>query len=120
MLTNWREKYFWLPNYSSLDDGQAIRRLRQQQVQLCERVVSSKYRQAGFDHDALADALGVPPTHQLLTGIAVGMPGDPADVDERTAARDHRDRVRRPLAEWAFGGGFGEPWMPDRLADSGA
>ena len=72
---------------------------------------------AGFDHDALADALGVPPTHQLLTGIAVGAPGDPADVDERTAARDHRDRVRRPLEEWAFGGRFGEGWVPDGLSD---
>ena len=64
---------------------------------------------AGFDHDALAEALGVPATHQLLTGIAVGVPGDPAEVDERTAARDHRDRVRKPLSEWAFGGRFGEP-----------
>ena len=64
----------------------------------------------------LAHALGVPPTHQLLTGIAVGVPGDPGDVDERTAARDHRDRVRKPLAEWAFGGGFGDGWV----ADSGA
>ncbi len=79
---------------------------------------------AGFDHDALAHELGVPPTHQLLTGIAVGVPGDPGDVDERTAARDHRDRVRKPLTEWAFGGRFGESWgpapMPDALADSGA
>lgn len=75
---------------------------------------------AGFDHEALALALGVPPTHQLLTGIAVGVPGDPAEVDERTAARDHRDRARRPLAEWAFGGSFGEAWTPGGVADSGA
>ncbi|WP_210503262.1 nitroreductase family protein [Nocardioides xinjiangensis] len=68
---------------------------------------------AGFDHDALAAALGVPPTHRVLTGIAVGVPGDPAEVDERTAARDHRERVRRPLEEWAFGGRFGEPWVAD-------
>ena len=73
---------------------------------------------AGFDHDALAEALGVPPTHQLLTGIAVGRPGDPADVDERTAARDHRDRIRRPLSEWAFGGRFGEDPVADGLAES--
>lgn len=63
---------------------------------------------AGFDHDVLADALGVPLTHQLLTGIAVGRLGDPAEVDERTAARDHRERVRKPLEEWAFRGRFGE------------
>lgn len=75
---------------------------------------------AGFDHDALAHALGLPPTHRLLVGIAVGAPGDPAEVDERTAAREHRDRVRKPLAEWAFGGAFGEPWVTDVVADSGA
>jgi nitroreductase len=63
---------------------------------------------AGFDHDALAEALGVPPTHQLLTGIAVGAAGDPAEVDERTAARDHRDRVRKPLDEWVCHGRYGE------------
>ena len=73
---------------------------------------------AGFDHDALGEALGVPSTHQLLTGIAVGRAGDPADVDERTAARDHRDRIRRPLSEWAFGGRFGEDPVADGLADS--
>lgn len=75
---------------------------------------------AGFDHDALADALAVPATHQLLTGIAVGAPGDPAEVDERTAARDHRDRVRKPFTTWAFAGRYGEDPVPDRLADSGS
>jgi len=74
---------------------------------------------AGFDHDALAEALGVPATHRVLTGIAVGVPGDPAEVDERTAARDRRDRARRPLEEWAFGERFGEPFMTAPLADSG-
>jgi nitroreductase len=74
---------------------------------------------AGFDHEALADALGVPTTHRVLTGIAVGVPGDPAEVDERTAARDRRDRARRPLEEWVFGGRFGEPFVTAPLADSG-
>ena len=74
---------------------------------------------AGFDHDALADALGVPPSHQLLTGIAGGVPGDAGEVDERTAGRDHRDRTRRPLSEWAFAGRFGEPYDASAVADSG-
>lgn len=65
---------------------------------------------AGFDHDALAESLRVPPTHRLLTGIAVGLPGDPADVDERTAARDHRARVRKELAEFVHIGTWGERW----------
>jgi nitroreductase len=71
---------------------------------------------AGFDHDALAAALALPATHRLMAGIAVGRPGDPAGVDERTAARDHRDRVRKPLAEWAFTGAFGEGGVADSEA----
>ncbi len=73
---------------------------------------------AGFDHDALAEALGLPETHQLLTGIAVGVLGDPEEVDERTAARDRRDRVRKQRSEWAFGGRFGEEPVGDALAES--
>ena len=75
---------------------------------------------AGFDHDALAEAFDLPATHQLLAGIAVGVPGDPDEVDERTAARDRRDRIRRPLSEWAFVGRFGDPAVRDGLADSSA
>jgi hypothetical protein len=52
----------------------------------------------------------VPPTHQLLTGIAVGVPGDAGDVDERTAARDHRARVRKDLAEFVHVGTWGDTW----------
>lgn len=73
---------------------------------------------AGFDHDALAAALNLPDTHRLVAGIAVGVSGDPDDVDERTAARDHRDRTRRPLSDWAFRGRFGEEPVRDGLADS--
>lgn len=75
---------------------------------------------AGFDHEVLAEALDVPATHQLVTGIAIGVPGDPSDADERTAARDHRERVRKPLDEWVFGGRFGEDPVADGLADSGS
>ena len=46
-------------------------------------------------------------------------PGDADRVDERTAARDQRDRVRTDLSEWAFSGRFGRAWVRDGLADSG-
>ena len=97
-------------DYALYDVGQAAAHLTLQ----AQAMGLHAHQFAGFDHEVLAAALGVPPTHQLLTGIAVGAPGDPADVDERTAGRDHRDRVRKPLAEWAFWGGFGE----GRVADS--
>ncbi len=103
-------------DYALYDVGQAAAHLTLQ----ASAMGLSTHQFAGFDHDALAEALGVPATHQLLTGIAVGRPGDPADVDERTAARDQRDRVRRPLGEWAFSGRFGEDPITDPLAESQA
>lgn len=103
-------------DYALYDVGQAAAHLTLQATAM--GLLAHQF--AGFDHDALAAALGLPATHQLLVGIAVGAPGDPAEVDERTAARDHRDRVRRPLGEWAHGGAFGEAWIPTRVADSGA
>ncbi|HEX8780532.1 MAG TPA: nitroreductase family protein [Nocardioides sp.] len=69
---------------------------------------------AGFDRDALAAEMGVPDTHRVLAGIAVGVLGDPAHVDERTAGRDRKVRVRRGLDELAFTGRWGEePWRGD-------
>ena len=101
-------------DYALHDVGQAAAHLTLQ-----ARAMGLQAHQfAGFDHEALAEALAVPATHRLLTGIAVGVAGDPADVDERTAARDHRDRVRKPLMEWAFTGRFAEDPVRDRLADS--
>src|SRR5688500_11479714 len=91
-------------DYALHDVGQAAAHLTLQAGAMGLRAAQL----AGFDHAALAEALGVPPAHQLLTGIAVGAPGDPTDVDERTAVRDHRVRVRKPLSQWAFGGRFGE------------
>ena len=65
---------------------------------------------AGFDREAVATALGVPDHFRVLTGIAIGVHGDPADVDERTSAREERERVRKPLASFVFDGGWGQPW----------
>ncbi|TNM38514.1 nitroreductase [Nocardioides albidus] len=63
----------------------------------------------GFDHDGLAADLRIPDTARLLAGIAVGLRGDPAEVSERDAERDHRERRRRPLAETAYAA-WGVAW----------
>lgn len=63
----------------------------------------------GFDKDAAAVALGVPASVRLMAGIAIGVRGDPAEVPESDAQRDHRERSRRPLADIVLGLG-GRPW----------
>ncbi|WP_408897585.1 nitroreductase family protein [Nocardioides sp. R1-1] len=70
----------------------------------------------GFDHEGVAAGLGIPDTARVLAGIAVGVRGNPAEVPERDAVRDHRERHRRPLAETAYAA-WGVPWP--RLQPSG-
>ncbi len=92
--------------YARYDTGQAAAH-----VTLQARAMGLHAHQfAGFDKPAFAQAMGVPATHEVLSGIAVGVPGDPDEVDERTAERDHRPRTRRDLAQWAFGEEWGQPW----------
>ncbi|MEJ7833563.1 MAG: nitroreductase family protein [Nocardioides sp.] len=67
---------------------------------------------AGFDRLAVAVALGVPAHFQVMSGIAIGRRGDPADVSERDRERDQRARSRKPLAEFVFGDQWGRPWGP--------
>lgn len=93
-------------DYALYDVGQAAAHLTLQ----ARSMGLHSHQFAGFDHEALAADLGLPATHVLLTGIAVGVQGDPASVDERTAARDERPRERRGLDEIARAGAFLETW----------
>lgn len=94
-------------DYALYDVGQAAAHLTLQ----ARSMGLHSHQFAGFDRAAFAAALGVPGTHRVMAGIAVGLLGDPDGVDERTAARDHQERIRRDLGEVAFAGRWGEePW----------
>lgn len=93
-------------DYALYDVGQAAAHLTLQ----ARSMGLHTHQFAGFDHEALAADLGLPATHALLTGIAVGIQGDPASVDERTAARDEKARERHALVEIARAGTWTEPW----------
>jgi nitroreductase len=92
--------------YALYDTGQAAAHLTLQ----ARAIGLHAHQFAGFDHDALARSMRVPPTVRVVAGIAVGVPGDPAEVDDRTAGRDQRDRVRKPLGDVASVGEWGVPW----------
>lgn len=92
--------------YAEYDLGQAAAHITLQ----ARRMGLHAHQFAGFDHDAVAERLGVPDDHRVMSGIAVGVVGDVAEVSERVAARHHRDRVRRGLDEIAFTGRWGTPW----------
>lgn len=98
------------PTYAVHDLGQAAAHLTLQ----ARAMGLHAHQFAGYDHEAVAAALGVPPYVRLLTGIAVGVPGDVTAASERERAKHGRERVRRPVADFAFSGRWGEPWTPGR------
>lgn len=60
---------------------------------------------AGFDHEAVAQAFGVPDHWRVATGVAVGRIGDPATSD----VHEKKPSARKPLEEIAYAGSWGTP-----------
>ncbi|WP_298517028.1 nitroreductase family protein [uncultured Nocardioides sp.] len=94
------------PFHAEYDTGQAAAHLSLQ----ARAMGLHAHQFAGFDKAAVAEELGVPAHYKLMAGIAVGVPGNPADVAERDRDREHRPRRRRPLAAVAHGARWGLPW----------
>lgn len=71
---------------------------------------------AGFDREAVAEVFGVPATHRVVAGIAVGRHAAGSDsvgraeVDPRDAEREHRPRARKTLEEISFGEAWDTGW----------
>lgn len=105
------------PDYARYDLGQAAAH-----VTLQARAMGLHAHQfAGFDHPAVAAELGVPDHVALMAGIAIGVHLEDHDDDpvgEADRERERRPRVRKPLAEIAFGARWGEAWAdaPARMA----
>ncbi len=57
----------------------------------------------------------VPADCEVLTGIAIGYPGDPATLPEGYRERDAARRPRKPLSDFVFAGRFGETadWLKE-------
>lgn len=85
-------------DYAAYDLGQAVAHLT---VQAAARGLST-HQFAAFDHAGLAAACGVPAHWSVTTGVAVG----------RGVASELAPRLRRPLAEVAYGVRFGVPALP--------
>ena len=94
------------PAYSLYDLGQAAAHLTLQATAMGLHA----HQFAGFDHEAVAEAVGLPAYLRMVTGIAVGTLGDVATVPERERSRQDRERVRRPLADLAYGERWGAAW----------
>lgn len=66
------------------------------------------HQMAGFDAARAREVFAIPDGHEPLAAIAVGYPGDPAGLPAPLADREREARQRKPLAELAFAGRFGQ------------
>jgi nitroreductase len=62
------------------------------------------HQMAGFNRDKARVSLGIPEGHEPVTAIALGYPGDPAQLPDELRAREQAPRQRLPQAEFAFEG----------------
>ena len=92
--------------YACYDLGQAAAHLTLQ----ARAMGLHAHQFGGFDRDAVAAGLGVPDHFRVLSGIAVGVRGNPDEVPERDRDREQRGRWRKPLDEIAYGSAWGQPW----------
>ena len=63
----------------------------------------------GFSPEELRTAFGIPEDVRPVVVVAVGVLGDPDELPADLAARERRERVRKPLAETAFTREWGHP-----------
>ncbi len=73
---------------------------------------------SGFDREAVRVGLGVPDHYRVMSGIAVGVRGNPDEVDERTRGREERERTRKSFDSFVFDGTWGQAWGPADGASS--
>jgi nitroreductase len=96
------------PNRTAFyDAGQAVAELALQATALGLAV----HQMGGFDRDRARLLLGIPEGYEPVAAVALGYPGDPADLSPEMRSRETAPRARRPLSELVYGGRWGEP-MP--------
>ena len=66
------------------------------------------HQMAGVDLEKAHETVGAPDDFEVVTAITIGYPGGPADGDPGLRERDAKPRTRKPLAEFVFGGEFGQ------------
>jgi nitroreductase len=60
----------------------------------------------GFDKDKAKAELNIPQGYEPLVMIALGYPGTPDQLPETLRERELAPRVRKPLDEFVFEGGW--------------
>ena len=66
---------------------------------------------AGFSGDTARELFAVPDTHDPVTMLALGYPGDPESLPDTLREKELAPRTRKSLNEIAFGGTLGKSFF---------
>lgn len=108
LTTEWQDRS-GKGDYALYDLGQSVAHLTIQ----AQSVGLHTHQFAGFDHDGVASALGVPSEFRVMVGIALGhvaVDDELAAATEDLRARHAKERTRLPLGDIARDGGWDEPY----------
>lgn len=67
------------------------------------------HQMGGFSRECVREQFEVPDGIEPVTAVAIGHYGDIEALPEALQRRERGARRRRPLREWVFGAGWGEP-----------
>jgi nitroreductase len=91
--------------FSYYDVGQAVAHLSVQATALGLHV----HQMAGFDVEKAHQLFNLPDDYEPMTLIAIGYMGQLTDLAEELQERETAARVRKPLNEFVFEGGWEQP-----------
>ena len=84
------------------DVGQATATLAVQAAELGLQI----HQMAGFSADKIRESFGIPAGYEPVAVFTLGYPGDPAGLPDGLRGKETAPRVRKPLAEFLFEGGW--------------
>ena len=84
------------------DVGQATATLAVQAAELGLQI----HQMAGFSADKIRESFGIPAGYEPVAVFTLGYPGDPAGLPDGLREKETAPRVRKPLAEFLFEGGW--------------
>ena len=87
------------------DVGQAVAMLAIQAVELGLQI----HQMAGFSAEAARAAFNIPEGYDPVAVFTIGYPGPADSLPDPLRARETAPRVRKPLAEFMFEGGWPQP-----------
>ncbi|MEI9814592.1 MAG: nitroreductase family protein [Acidobacteriota bacterium] len=69
----------------------------------------STHVMGGFSHEKAREVFAIPDRFEPVAAIAIGYPGDPAQLPEDLRKKDLAPRNRKPLSEFVFNGKWDQP-----------